>query len=544
MSDVYLGIDLGTQSIKCIFIELIDNINENNSEKIGKIILKGQSSSFDVISEKNGYAEQDPSLWITGLKEALSNAFQVDNTIKNRIRAISVSGQQHGLVSINREGNVIRPCMLWCDTRAEIEAKDITNFSGRYIPPGFTAPKIMWMINHEIENYELTDNFMLPHDYLNFYLSNKIIFSMECGDASGTGLIDYNTKDWDHKSINFIHSTLQNKLPIKLLEPRSILGYVDEIIARELDISYHNNYQNILITPGCGDNAMTMLGMSSISNTNELFSSSNSRLLISLGTSGTLMLTSQDPIIDSSGGVALFADATGNWLSLVCIQNCTMVPEEIFLTVSSTLSLDSSNVDKNNQRSTLIDLASLESPGCNGLTLLPYFSSGGERTPNWPNSTGCLIGLRHGYLQRSGLLYRAALEGVTYALYRGFNHLQEIFQQQQQQQNSNNNPNQLSYNEICVVGGGSNNILWKQIISDIFQLPVISYDSEISNNAAAIGAAVQAIAIITGVPFFNVQIQNNHQNFKNIPNLDEESQMNYKYGYERHVRVSNLIFER
>jgi xylulokinase len=459
------------------------------------------------------------------------------------VKAIGVSGQQHGLVALDAEDKIIRPCMLWCDTRANLEATELSIFSGRSIPPGFTGPKIMWMLRHEPTNFERAEKFLLPHDFINYYLSGNEVFAMECGDASGTGLIDFSTRDWDHKTIDFIHPTLHQKLPTTLSPADKTIGFIDSKIATELGISNNGNTETIKIAPGCGDNAMTILGISAVSNSSSPSSPSSAPpLLISLGTSGTIMMTSSAPMVDPNGSVALFGDATGRWLSLVCLQNCSMVPDEIFNSYvassqPSNATPPSSQTSISSLRSRLISLATEVSPGSEGVTLLPYFSSGGERTPNWPQASGCFLGLRHGHLQQHELLYRAALEAVTYSLLRGYQDLAQL-----SSSSSNSASSAPVCGEICVVGGGAQNALWKQLIADIFELPVTSPHPEIGNHAAAIGAAVQAMATSEEIPFESIGIRSEEEVQRYLPRLTEAATEAYRRGYERHVRCSNLLF--
>jgi xylulokinase len=549
--EIYLGIDFGTQSVKCVFCELLpcdaqEDQQKNSLLTSGKILLTGKSDPLEVIQSQDGYAEQDPLLWIKAMKEAIANALTQDptQTIRNHVKSIGISGQQHGLVALDAEDNIIRPCMLWCDTRAKLEAVELSSFSGRSIPPGFTAPKMQWMLRHEPTNFERAVKFLLPHDYINYYLSGNQIFAMECGDASGIGLIDFSTRDWDHKTIDFIHPTLRTKLPSTLSPADKTIGSVDPQIAMELGIS---NNGTIQIAPGCGDNAMTILGISAVSNSSTATATSSSPtppLLISLGTSGTIMLTSSVPMVDPNGSVALFGDATGQWLSLVCLQNCSMVPDEIFnsfLTSNQRSNASSASISPEESvsslRAQLIALASEVSPGSEGITLLPYFSSGGERTPNWPQASGCFLGLRHGHLQQPQLLYRAALEAVTYSLLRGYRDLSQL------SASSSSSPSAAQVcGVICVVGGGAQNALWKQLLADIFELPVTSPHPEIGNHAAAIGAAVQAIATSRGIPFASVAIRSEEEVQRYLPRLTEATAEAYRRGYERHLRYSNLLF--
>ncbi len=195
-------------------------------------------------------------------------------------------------------------------------------------------------------------------------------------------------------------------------------------------------------------------------------------LVCSLGTSGTLFGVSNTPVIDPSGTVAPFCDCTGRWLPLLCTQNCTLVPEEI-----RSMYTDADNRPQFTQDE-MTALAAQE-PGCEGLTILPYFM--GERTPNWPHASGGCVGLRPGMLGRPGLLYRAALEGATFSLLAGYQTMLSYGVEAQQ---------------LLLVGGGSANVLWRQIIADAFGMPVELPPEE---ESAALGGALQAAAVAAGV---------------------------------------------
>jgi xylulokinase len=268
---------------------------------------------------------------------------------------------------------------------------------------GFTAPKIMWLKKNEPENYRRTTKIMLPHDYVNYVLSGRTVHAMERGDSSGMGIFSLESNTFDTDLMHFIDPDLSSKLP-SIVDPHSSIGSVNKDVFRKLFPGFTGEYEHdILIAPGCGDNAMSTLAVSSLSAAPE----QSAPLILSLGTSGTLSTVSARPLVDPSGGIAPFCDSTGNYLPLICIQNCSLVPEEVRKTFPHLSVAD------------ITALAAQEPPGCEGVLLLPYFSEGGERTPNWPAATGCFLGLRPGHLQRPGLLYRAALESVAFALLRG-----------------------------------------------------------------------------------------------------------------------------
>lgn len=365
----------------------------------------------------------------------------------SQVCAISVSGQQHGLVVLDADKEVIRPAKLWCDVESSSQAEELSAAFNTVIVPSYTITKLLWLKQNEPENYSRIRHILLPHDYVNFWLTGNIC--MEASDASGTGFLNPKSKEWFSDRISYIDKNLITWLPETLLGPDSIAGTLTEKTAMELNLP-----AGIPVAAGGGDNAMSALGAGSVQ---------EGVWNLSLGTSGTLFGPWRHIIEDSSGAICPFLAATGQALPLICTMNCTGVLEEMRNTFSM-------------EHSQLAELAASEPAGSLGLLVLPFFT--GERTPNWPQATGVICGLRPGFW-RPGLIYRASLEGVTFSLFNGFQHLKNFG---------------IKAEEIRLVGGGSKNIIWAQIIADIFQLPVqILNETE----TAALGAAFQAAAIAT-----------------------------------------------
>lgn len=420
----------------------------------------------------------------------------------------------------------------------------------------------MWLKKNEPENYRRTVKIMLPHDYLNYYLSGCTVHAMERGDCSGMGgLFSPTSNTWDTELMHFISADLPTKLPSSIADPHTAIGFVSEDVMRELFSGYtHSRLDEdsasrsklrrtaVLLAPGCGDNAMGTLAVTSLVTPplslsteavggSEVFSDavcvSTPPLILSLGTSGTLSTLSPSPLIDPSGAIAPFCDSTGNFLPLICIQNCTLVPEEVRKTFPDL------------SRDAITALAALEPPGCEGVLVLPYFSEGGERTPNWPDASGCFLGLRHGHLQRPGLLYRAALESVAFSLLRGYRRMV------QHGLSTSSSPKEKgregSNTTISLVGGGSKNLLWRQIIADVFQVSVEVHNPQVMASASAVGAALQATAISLGVQVGKVSLvleerDNSKQSVYVHPTRDAETKRMYEEAFKRHVSISNSLF--
>ncbi len=438
-----LGIDLGTQNVKvvCYDFEARETVAVENAQ-------------LDLYQTEEGIAEQQAQWWTHALKQALH---QVGKDVRNSVVAIGVSGQQHGFVPIDKSGEVLAPVKLWCDTSTESECGAImSDFGGadacldevgNLILPGYTASKVRWFRDNHPGQYKQMDCILLPHDYLNFYMTGERC--MEAGDASGTGFLDVRTRNWSDKMLKAIdpERDLRECLPEVAITNEAI-GTLLPVIASDLGLP-----AGIPVSIGGGDNMMGAIGTGNVS---------PGVVSMSLGTSGTVYAYSDSPIVDKKGNIAAFCSSTGGWLPLLCTMNCT-VSTELMRNL-----LDS-------------DIASFEAQvasaprGANGVITVPFFN--GERTPNLPNAKGCLLGLDSRNTRSENIL-RSAVEGATFALRFGIDELAELG---------------IDAREIVVTGGGVNSAIWRQIISDICDVPVTVLQQ---NEGAAFGAALQAVSML------------------------------------------------
>lgn len=434
---MFIGIDVSTTATKALVID------SNNV-----VLSRGYHAFKPLVSNvPAGRAEQEPSEWIHGVKTAVKQALSaVDASL---VKAVSVSGQQHGFVPLNSDHEVIRPAKLWCDVESSAEAAELSTTFGYELVPGFTASKILWLKRNELHNFQQLRHVLLPHDYVNYYLTGRTC--MEASDSSGTGLFDIHDRSWSRPRMDAIDSCLHEFMP-DLVHCDKAIGRLTTTAASDLGL-----HSDVIVAPGAGDNAASAMGSGAVQ---------AGIWVLSLGTSGTLFGASPAAVWDPSGTVAPFCDATGQWLPLVCTQNCSQPATE----VSKAFQMDHDALTK---------LALMEQPGCCGVNFLPYLT--GERTPNLPQSTGAIIGLRPGCL-RPGLLYRAALEGAAMSLFAGMKVLRSFG---------------AEATELRLVGGGSRNPLWRQIIADVFQVPV---RIPVEADSAALGAALQAAAVYDGTP--------------------------------------------
>ncbi len=433
----YLGLDVGTQGVKALVYDADS----------GVVVGRG-AVSLDLLDVgREGAAEQNPGDWLVALEQAIRQVLASDDVRPDAIRAIGVSGQQHGFVALDDQESVIRPAKLWCDTETAPEAAELAAAWGRPLPAGYTASKILWVKRHEPDNFARLRHVLLPHDYVNLYLTGRR--TMEAGDASGTGLLDPTTRTWDSAAIASIDPGLESMLP-ELIAPTDWVGELRPELAAELGLP-----AGIRVAPGSGDNMMSAIGAGAVR---------AGVVVCSLGTSGTLFGRTDQAVIDPTGMIAPFCDALGGGLPLLCTMNCTTVLEEV-------------RAGFGGDHDSLATAAAEVPVGAGGLTFLPYLA--GERSPDWPHASGVIHGLGTGSL-RAGGLYRAAMEGATFALLAGWKRMQECG---------------LTADELRVVGGGAQSMLWRHILADAFQLP-LRFPTEAES--AALGGALQAWALDSG----------------------------------------------
>jgi len=444
MSDqLFIGIDSGTQGTKAVVF----------SREAGRILAEAYTD-HQLIENIGGRREQEPAWWIEACSTVIVQLLKKSNVSREMIRAIGVSGQQHGMVPLDARGEVIRPAKLWCDTETSPQCDQITArigspekviaLIGNSVAAGFTASKILWLKQHEPQSYERLATVLLPHDYINYWLTGEK--KTEFGDASGTAYFDVKTRTWSDALLNAIDDSgkLQNCLP-DLTPPDAPVGTIKTEIAEQFQLQ-----PGVLVSSGGGDNMMAAIGTGNVI---------PGIVTTSLGTSGTIYSFSDKPVIDPNGELAAFCSSSGGWLPLVCTMNVTV----------------STELTRNLLGRSLTDLNQLAfsaPPGAEGILLLPYFN--GERTPALPNAKAGFFGLTSTNFNAANIA-RSSMEGATLGLRYGLN----VLKQQG-----------LTPTEIRLVGGGARSPLWRQIVADVFDCPVVCPES---SEAGAVGAALQAI---------------------------------------------------
>jgi len=429
---MYIGIDLGTSSVKTILMDEQQNV------------IGSSTSSMDVQRPAEGWSEQDPASWITGMESTLGELHASYPKQMQAVRGIGLSGHMHGATLLDKNDKVLRPCILWNDTRSHAEAKKLDttesrSLCGNILFPGFTAPKLAWVENNEANIFSQVAKVLLPKDYARLWLTGEHVSEMS--DAAGTGWLDVKKRDWSPALVEATHLSLEH-MP-SLVEGTAVSGTLRPALAKQFGLA-----NNVVVAGGAGDNAASACGMGTISAGNAF---------LSLGTSGVLFAANAQyqPNADSAVhafchalpetwhqmGVILAATDSLNWLSKVTGQS----PAQL------TGSLESSSVEPTD------------------VLFLPYL--GGERTPhNDANARGVFLGL--GHTTDTTDLTRAVLQGVAFAFKDCQNALTTAG---------------TNLSSAYAIGGGSNSEYWLQLIASALNLPLHTTDD--GDYGAGLGAA-------------------------------------------------------
>ena len=414
----YIGIDLGTSSVKLM---LVDNLGE---------IKNTVTKEYPVFYPNSGWSEQNASDWWTAVCEALPELLCcVDG---QSVKGIGVAGQMHGLVVLDDQDNVIRPTILWNDGRTDKETaylncdigkKKLFDYTGNIAFAGFTAPKIMWLRENEPKNFAKISKIMLPKDYINYLLTG--VFCTDFSDASGMLLLDVKNKCWSKEMLD-ICGIKETQMP-KLFESYQVVGSVKEEIAEKFGIN-----KNTVVVAGAGDNAGAAIGTATVG---------EGKCNISLGTSGTIFVSSNSFSGDEKQAIHSFCHSDGGYHLMGCILSAASCNKWF---CDEILETD----DYKAQETSVLK----ERLGKNEVFFLPYLM--GERSPiNDTNATGTFIGLRPN-TSRSDM-YQAVLEGVAFAIKDNLEVIKEFG---------------IDVKSSCLCGGGAKSALWREILANVLNI--------------------------------------------------------------------------
>ena len=430
----YIGVDLGTSALKLVMMK-------GNGE-----LVKTVSKEYPLYFPRSGWSEQNPTDWFLAVKEGLK---ELAACADEKIAGISFGGQMHGLVILDKDDNVLRPAILWNDGRSTEETDYLNNVIGKeklskltanIAFAGFTAPKILWVKNNEPEIFEKISKIMLPKDYISYMLSGN--FSTDYSDASGMLLLDVKNKKWSKEMID-ICSISEDMLP-KLYESYEVVGTIKPELAKEIGLN-----EGIKIVAGAGDNAAAAIGTATVG---------EGACNISLGTSGTVFISSKNFGVDNFNALHSFAHADGNYHLMGCMLSAASCNkwwmEEILKTKD--FAKEQSNIDN---------------LGENKVFFLPYLM--GERSPhNDPDAAGTFIGMRMDTKREDMTL--AVFEGVTFALRDSLEVARSLG---------------IKIEKTMICGGGAKSPLWKRLVANILNVEV---DVPMSEEGPGFGAAILA----------------------------------------------------
>ena len=434
VSMYYIGVDLGTSALKLV---MMDSRGE---------LVKSVSKEYPLYFPHSGWSEQNPTDWFLAVKEGLK---ELAAGASEKIAGISFGGQMHGLVILDKDDNVLRPAILWNDGRSTKETDYLNNVIGKeklseltanIAFAGFTAPKILWVKNNEPEIFEKISKIMLPKDYISYMLSGS--FCTDYSDASGMLLLDVKNKKWSQEMIK-ICGISESMLP-KLYESYEVVGNIKPELAKELGLN-----DDIKIIAGAGDNAAAAIGTATVG---------EGACNISLGTSGTIFISSKNFGVDKYNALHSFDHADGYYHLMGCMLSAASCNKWWMEDILKTEDFAGEQKD-------------IDNLGENKVFFLPYLM--GERSPhNDPFARGSFIGMSMDTRREDMTL--AILEGVTFALRDSLEVARSLG---------------IEIKKTMICGGGAKSPLWKKLVANIMNVEV---EVPVSEEGPGFGAAILA----------------------------------------------------
>lgn len=469
---MFLGLDLGTSGLKS---QIIDN-NKN--------VVFENTETFDFIKLGNGATEQDPAVWADALNKTMN---KMPQDLKQNILGISFSGQMHGSVFLDKDGNVIRNTILWNDQRTIEETNKLNelfpmeialNKIGNQFLTGFTAPKVLWLKNNEPDNFNKIHKVVLPKDYLIFLLTGN--YASDYSDSVGTAYMNIKDKDWDQDIIKAIGLT-KEQLP-KLLDSNGLVSSLSADAATKYGINSSAN-----VYAGGGDNPVGAIGLGLVE---------EGLVSCSFGTSGVVFSPTDTLKVDSQGRTHSFISATGDYYLM-----------GVSLSTGSSVNWLMNNIFESNDFDKYFGKEMYERK-ISDIIFTPYLN--GERTPHFDsNVRGSLLNLSidHDKIDLS----KAVLEGIAFSLKDSLNILKDCG---------------VTPKKILIQGGITKNGNFNQMVSDIFGIEV---HTGTSANGPAYGAALIAMSGFNNISLKELAAANMQLGTKYTPNSNNVDVYENKY---------------
>ena len=477
----YIGIDLGTSSVKLLLVDR-EGVIKNSVTK-----------EYPVSYPRPSWSEQSAKDWWDAVEAAIPEL--LDGFDGQAVKGIGVAGQMHGLVVLDREGRVIRPVILWNDGRTqeetdylneEIGKHELFANTGNIAFAGFTAPKLLWMRKNEPERFALIDKIMLPKDYINYLLTG--VHCTDYSDAAGMLLLDVKNKQWSKKMLD-ICGVSEAQMP-RLLESFEVIGTLKSELAERFGISPH-----AVVVAGAGDNAAAAIGTGTVG---------EGKCNISLGTSGTVFVSSDRFSGDENQAIHAFCHADGGYHLMGCILSAAACNKWFCDEILHTCDYKAEEQ--------ALDRASL---GKNEVYFLPYLM--GERSPiNDTDASGLFVGLRPGTTRAK--MYQAVLEGVAFAIKDNLEIIRQFG---------------IDVKASCLCGGGAKSRIWREILANVLQ---IELNIPTTEQGPGYGAAILSMVGAGALP----SVKSAAERFFTVKETvmpDEDLMALYAQRYEKYRKI-------
>lgn len=481
----YIGIDLGTSAVKLLLMDQEGNVVN---------IVSGE---YPLYFPQPGWSEQNPEDWWEQTKEGIREL--VSNVDRDQVAGISFGGQMHGLVILDQDDQVIRPAILWNDGRTgaqtdylnQVIGKDVlSKYTANIAFAGFTAPKILWVKEHEPENFARICKIMLPKDYLAYKMTG--VHSCDYSDASGMLLLDVEHRCWSKEMLEICHVS-EAQMP-RLFESYETVGTLTEEAARELGLS-----PDCIVAAGAGDNAAAAVGTGTVG---------DGQCNVSLGTSGTIFISSKEFGVDPNNALHAFAHADGHYHLMGCMLSAASCNKWWMDEIIGT-------------KDYAAEQEHIRRLGENNVFFLPYLM--GERSPhNNPDARGTFIGITMDTTRAD--LTQAVLEGVAFAIRDSFEVAKKL-------------GIRIERTKIC--GGGAKSPLWRKIIANVLNIKV---DRIASEEGPALGGAM--LAAVADGTFASVE-EAASKIVQIIETIEPEPELAEKYDrqYRKFVKIYPTVKE-
>lgn len=447
----FIGIDIGTSSVKVVVIDYEGNI------------ITQSSSNYPLLTPSEGFVEQDPEAWWNATKEAIRKALSSREINPEEVKAVGLSGQMHGTVIVDRKLRPLRNAIIWADSRSYNQCKEIQERLGddlikevvcNPIMPGFMAPTLLWIREHEPSTFEKMYRVMLPKDYIRLRLTE--IITTDVSDASATLLFDVKRRCWSKKVLSELG--LEESILPEVYESIEIVGEISSEASRETGLP-----KGVNVIAGGGDSPVSAVGCGLIE---------EGMISVNIGSAGQVFTVINDVRVDPKLRIHTFCHAApSKWYLQGAILSAGIALDWFIKNMGLEELLIKQGISP---YSKLVEEAEKVPAGSAGLIFLPYLF--GERSPHMdPHARGVLFGLN--FMHTRGHIIRAIMEGVAFALRDSYEVFRELG---------------IAANEVLIRGGGGRSALWRQIISDVFGCRILAAEVEEAAFGAAILAAVGA----------------------------------------------------